>query len=129
MAALIPLAILPLAFLAAAGTLFLKRHRAPALWGLGAFALALAAGWWAIDQSRSSTAAIGFLFLPSYAAIAGTLAAAAASWRARPGTGFRVLGWLGLAVSIAIVAGLVIGGAQEIAKNRTRDAAYERSAR
>lgn len=128
-----PLAVLPLAFLSAVALLFVRRRHAPALYGLGAFVLAIGAGWWAIDQSRSSTAGIGFLFLPAVAAIAGALAAAGAAWRARERaearTGFAILGWLGLLASLAIVLSLVMGGVTEIAKNRARDSAYAHTRR
>ena len=61
--------LIPILFLAAAVILFVKRKRRGVGLAVIFFALAIAAGFWAIMQSRSSTAAIGVLFLPLVAVL------------------------------------------------------------
>lgn len=104
-----------------------KRHRGLAF-GVGLAVLTALIGLWAIFQSRSSTAAIGVLFLPFYAVFSGVFA-----WLHRHllGAGrkpWRWLGWLSLAVSLAVPAWLVYAGLETIALNRSRDAQHRASA-
>ena len=73
---------LPAAFLVGMGVLFFKKRRRGIAAGPGLFAASLAAGAWAILQSRASTSAIGFLFLPAASALAGALGWAFGTLRA-----------------------------------------------
>lgn len=124
MADLWPFAVLPLVFVGLITVQLWKRMLGPALTGLLAFVLVIGIGTWSILQSRSSTAGIGFLFLPPYAAIAGALANGAAILRSRPGIVRQISGWVGLLLSIAMAANLAVAGFKDIAKNRARDALY-----
>ena len=58
--------ILPLAFVAVLIQLLLKKRYRGLLLGLALFVATVLVGLWAVLQSRSSTAVIGILFLPSY---------------------------------------------------------------
>src|SRR5689334_9759594 len=71
---------------------------------LGCFLATLAAGTWHIMASRSSTAAIGYIFLPTLAAISGVIALAFGASRRRPAGAARVFGVAALIVAAAIPA-------------------------
>lgn len=71
---------------------------------LGCFLGTLAAGTWHIMASRSSTASIGFVFLPTLAAISGMIALGFGASRRRPAGAARVLGIVALIVAAAIPA-------------------------
>jgi len=101
-----------------------KRYRGLAL-AVSLCLLTMVVGVWAIFQSRSSTAGIGIVFLPFYGVFSGGMAwlyrqlvFAAQRW-------LRGLGWLSLAVSLAVPASLVYSGWQSIALNRSRDAQHQ----
>jgi hypothetical protein len=88
---------------------------------LGAVATA-AAGAWALVQSRSSTAGIGFIFLPMLASVTGMLVLAYAESRRAESPLFRGLGVAALvAASIPAIVELR-GGRASIARNASRDA-------
>jgi hypothetical protein len=87
------------------------------LWGLLAFAVTIAAGAWAILQSRSSTAGIGFLFLPLPACVS-----AFGGWLAQRFLGKSVpLLILGLALAAAPPLNLLRAGTLIIQKNSEGD--------
>ena len=113
---------LPIAYVAWMLALLIKRRPAGVALSMFAAAITFAVGTWEIRQSRSSTAAIGFVFLPTLAALAGGLAwLFAASRRADN----RTLRTLGVAALVAAALPAVIafrGGRSTIAKNATRDA-------
>ena len=90
-------------------------------------ALSLAIGAWAIFQSRSSTAAIGLLFLPFYALFASFMAWLFGNFRQHKNTLVRGIGWMSLLISIAIPAMLAFQGIESITKNRERDQQYQAS--
>jgi len=71
---------------------------------LGCFLATLAAGTWHIMVSRSSTASIGFIFLPTIAAISGVIALGFGASRRRAGSVARALGVVALIVAAAIPA-------------------------
>ncbi|HEX7979858.1 MAG TPA: hypothetical protein VF461_14720 [Gemmatimonadaceae bacterium] len=71
---------------------------------LGCFLATLAAGTWHIMASRSSTASIGFVVLPTVAAISGVIALGYGASRRRPGAVARVLGVVAVIVAAAIPA-------------------------
>jgi hypothetical protein len=71
---------------------------------LGCFLATLAAGTWHIMVSRSSTASIGFVVLPTIAAISGVIALGFGASRRRPQGLARVFGIVALIVAAAIPA-------------------------
>src|SRR5438105_7598331 len=116
---------LPIAFLVVLMVLSFRGGLRPALEGAAFFALAFIAGVWAIRQSLSSTAAIGYLFLPLMAMIVGLLGLASGYARSSPKKPNRVLGWSCFGAALLLVTMTVLDGAQTIHRNRTRDAAYD----
>jgi len=98
-----------------------KRYRGLAL-GLSLCVLTIVIGLWAIFQSRSSTAAIGILFLPIYALFSGGMAWLYRNLVHAEHKLLRWLGWLCLALALAVPAWLVYSGFETIALNRSRDA-------
>jgi hypothetical protein len=117
--------ILPLTLIA--GIVYLlvkKRYRGLGL-GLALFLTVLAAGWWAILQSHSSTAAIGILFLPFYGAFAGVIGWLSANLRLAEGKMRRGLGWALLVAAFGVPAFLVFQGFGSISLNAARDAKYK----
>ncbi|HZR25624.1 MAG TPA: hypothetical protein VFA59_18650 [Vicinamibacterales bacterium] len=89
----------------------------------------IALGWWAIMQSRASTAGIGIVFLPGIGGVSGLCAAAFGRWVADRRTGPRIAAWIALAASLGIVTLMWKGGVDTIAKNNTRDAQQQAYAR
>jgi len=99
-----------------------KEHRgfAPSL----AIATAtMVAGAWGIMQSRGSTAGIGFIFLPMWAAGAGGTALWAARLGQQPGPHTRLISAAILAASLVPAASSVVVGVREGTKNTASDAA------
>lgn len=101
-----------------------KRYRGLAL-AVSLCVLTILIGLWAIFQSRSSTAAIGILFLPFYGVFSGSMAwlhrqlvRAERSW-------LHGLGWFCLALALAPPGALVYSGLETIALNRSRDAQHQ----
>jgi hypothetical protein len=87
------------------------------------FAAAVAASTvWSIRQSLSSTAALGYLVLPSVSALAGLFGAAFARWRTSPDVARRIGAWLGLAGGLILVTLNMTAGA----KTRARESARNR---
>jgi hypothetical protein len=112
---------LPLAYVVAVAVLLLKRRGADVGISLVVAGITIAAGSWAILQSRASTAGIGFVFLPTLAALAGGLALAyGASRRARSGV-IRLLGATALLAAGAPAALALRDGVKTIARNAHRD--------
>jgi len=109
--------------------LFVRARRAGLLVSLVMCVATFAAGYWAIWQSRASTAGIGFLFLPSAAALSGGLALLFGRLRLHPLSALRTAGWLCLAASGALAGWIVVGGVQERAKNDERDRRQAESVR
>jgi LPXTG-motif cell wall-anchored protein len=112
---------LPIAFLAGMAVLFFRKRRRGIGEGLGLFAVCFAAGAWAILQSRASTAAIGFLFLPSVGAVAGALGWVSGNLRGAQALALRASGWVCLLAGLALPAWEIVGGAQTIALNQRCD--------
>src|SRR5256714_1362292 len=85
------------------------------------FALTILVGWWDITRSRSSTAGIGFLFLPLIAAVAGFGGLAFRRWR-RSTSGPQLIGaWVGLVCGIGVIVITLVEGRKTVAHNRVRD--------
>jgi hypothetical protein len=89
---------------------------------LGCFLATLAAGTWHIMASRSSTASIGFVFLPTLAAISGVIALGFGASRRQPAGAARVLGVVALIVAVAIPAVELFGVEETTSLNERRDA-------
>lgn len=112
---------LPIAYIAALIWCVVKRDRQGVLYSLGFAILAIATGVWAISRSRASTAAIGFLFLPALAAVAGLLGLLFGRWRTSSETPRKVIGFLAGAAGLFIIAANIASGSQTISKNKSRD--------
>lgn len=119
--------ILLLLIVVGAAYLLLKKRWRGFGWALGAFLLVVLVGIWAIFQSRSSTAAIGILFLPFYGLFAGVMAWLFANLRLAERRGWQVFGWFCLAASLALPVSLAYQGFNSIALNESRDAQYQAS--
>lgn len=113
---------LPLAYLAVLGALLFKKQSRGIAVSLLFFGVAVATGYWGITQSHSSTAGIGFLFLPSIATVAGFLGLAFGRFRRDPEPGIRVAAWLSMAAALALVSCNVAEGAKTRTRNQVRDA-------
>src|SRR5262249_51355968 len=129
MTALLLFLVPPAVLVVGMAVLFLKGHRRGIAEGLALFAVCCAAGAWAILQSRSSTAPIGFLFLPTFGAIAGALGWAFGALRGASARPLRAVGWVCLIAAFALPAWQIVAGRQTIQLNRQRDAAQEAHAR
>jgi hypothetical protein len=88
---------------------------------VGCFLATLAAGTWHILASRSSTASIGFVFLPTVAALSGVIALGFGMSRRRPVGAARMLGVVALIVAIAIPALELFAVAETRSLNHRRD--------
>ncbi len=97
-----------------------KRWRGLGL-ATGMFLSVIGIGLWSIFQSRSSTAAIGILFLPFYGLFAAVMAWLFGNLRGAARPLLRLLGWICLMLSLAAPAWLVTQGFQNIALNASRD--------
>ena len=101
-----------------------KRYRGLAL-GVSLCVLTILIGLWAIFQSRSSTAAVGILFLPFYAVFSGGMAWLYRNLMHSERKFLRGLGWLCLGLAVAVPGWLVYSGFDTIALNRSRDAQHQ----
>lgn len=112
---------LPIAFVVAWIVLLLRGPRAGLFIGLLSCCVTIAAGFWAISQSRASTAGIGILALPVFGSLAGALAWTFARFRVHSNKAARICAWLCLLASMGVAASFYRGGLQEQEKNRGRD--------
>lgn len=119
---LLTLLLAPLTYVAALVALWATRRRDALALSLAVFAATTAVGWWAISRSRSSTAAIGVIFLPTLAAVAGVLVLAYGSSRRTRDRTLRRLGIVALLAAIAPAATEVVRGRRIIERNAERDA-------
>ena len=113
---------IPLAYLVVILRLAVMKRDARGL-GLSLFffSASVTTGVWAILQSRSSTAGIGFLGIPLLGGLAGFLGLAFGRWRTDTEPARRIIGWLALAGALLLVSFNIAQGAQTRAKNRVRD--------
>jgi hypothetical protein len=118
---LLGLIVVPIAYLVIIVTLLAKRT--PRGVGVSLLFAAFAAGsaYWAITQSRSSTAAIGMLGLPFMGALGGFLGLAFGRWRSSPEHTHSLAAFLGLGGAVVLVAFNVREGTKTVAKNAVRD--------
>ena len=112
---------IPCAYLVVVVVLVFRGHARGIGLSLFFFAAAVATGVWAILQSRSSTAGIGFLFLPLLGVLAGFLGLAFGRWRLAPEPAKRAVAWVALAGALLLVSFNLVDGAQTRVKNRVRD--------
>lgn len=101
--------------------LLAQGRRAGLLVSLTMCLVTFGAGYWSIQQSRASTAGIGFLFLPSVAALSGALALLFGRMRRHPRLANQFAAWLSLLASVGLAGWLGVAGIQERAKNDERD--------
>ena len=120
--ALLMLAVLPV-FVIGMVKLFVAKRRNGLGLALIFFALTVATGFWAISKSRSSTAAIGIIFLPFYGSIAGVLGWAFGNLKDSAKWLMRLLGWVCLLGAAGIVVLLLVDGNKTVQRNAQRDAA------
>jgi hypothetical protein len=85
------------------------------------FAASVATGVWAILQSKSSTAGIGFLGIPLLGGLAGFLGLAFGRYRTSPEPARRIGAWIGLTAALILVGFNIAQGAQTRAKYRVYD--------
>lgn len=124
MAILLGLLVLPLAFLVLLVVLARRSCGRVAAVGAFFFVVAVAAGFWAIAQSHSSTAAIAIIYLPVLGVVAGLLGLGAARWRAAPDALSRSAGWLCLVGALAVVGSQLLEGSRSIRRDANADAQY-----
>jgi len=86
------------------------------------FVLFIVAGYSAISKSRSSTAAIGIIFLPFYGAVAGTLGWAFGNLKGSDKRPVRLLGWVCLLGAVSLVVLMIVDGRKTGQRNAQRDA-------
>lgn len=112
---------IPVAWLALLVSLVARKSRR----GIGIsvlfFVLAAGSAFWAITQSRSSTAGIGFLGLPFIGAIGGFLGLAFGRWRSSTDAGRSVGALAGLGGAVLLVAWNIREGTKTLATNEVRD--------
>lgn len=115
------LIVVPIAYLVIIVTLLARRT--PRGIGVSLVFALLAAGsaYWAITQSRSSTAGIGMLGLPFIGALGGFLGLAFGRWRSSPEHTHSLAAFLGLGGAVVLVAFNVREGTKTVAKNQVRD--------
>jgi hypothetical protein len=106
-------------------TLLVRRDPRGIVLSLLVSAATVATAIWSIDQSLSSTAAIGFIVIPMFGALGGFLALAFGRYRTSTEFSRRIGAWVGLACALALVSYNIYGGRQQISKNRSRDKTQE----
>lgn len=112
---------IPIALLALLVSLLVRKS--PKGIGISVLFFVLAAGsaFWAITQSRSSTAGIGLIGLPFIGAVGGFLGLAFGRWRSSTKPGHSVGALLGLGGAVLLIAFNVREGTKTTAKNRVAD--------
>ena len=121
MSSIAGLIVVPIAYLVLVVTLLAKKTANGVGVSLLFCVLAVGSAYWSITQSRSSTAAIGFIFLPFVGALGGFLGLAFGRWRSSPEHTHSVAAFLGLAGAVLLVAFNVREGTKTNAKNTVRD--------
>jgi hypothetical protein len=118
---LVGLVGVPLAYLVVLITLLVRRQPRGVALSVLFCAASVATGVWGITQSRSSTAGIGFLFIPLLGALGGFLALAFGRYRSSAESLRRFGAWAALAGALLLVAFNIGQGLQTKTKNRVRD--------
>lgn len=112
---------LPIAYLVVLISLLVRKDPRGLGLSLLFFAASVLTGVWAITQSRSSTAGIGFLGIPMLGALAGFLGLAFGRYRTSAEPARRIGAWVGLAGALVLLSFNIAQGAQTRSKNRVRD--------
>lgn len=112
---------IPIIYLVVLITLLVRKDPKGVALSLVFAAASVATEMWAITQSRSSTAGIGFLFLPLLAALGGFLGLAFGRYRSSPHSSQRLGAWAALVGALVLVSYSVTQGEQTKSKNRVRD--------
>jgi len=123
---LFPFLVLPVVYLVVLGNLAVKKSPRGIGISLLFLALAFGAGYWAITQSRSSTAALGFLWLPFVSVVVGFLGLAFGRWALGGADGAlrRTCGWVALAAAVVIVGVSMREGLRTRRRNVVREGSY-----
>lgn len=95
--------LLPITYLLVLALVIARRKRSAAMSSIVAVLAALTVGSWSIQRSHSSTAGIGYLFLPSAAAVVGAVALSIPLCRSGLSGPLRALGCVGLAATIGMI--------------------------
>jgi len=111
----------PIAWLAILISLLARKSPRGIVISVVFFVLAAASAFWAITQSRSSTAAIGLIGLPFIGAVGGFLGLAFGRWRSSTDAGRSVGALAGLGGAVLLIAWNIREGTKTIAKNEVRD--------
>ena len=115
--------ILPLILAGFCLKLFLtKRRQGLAIGGI-LFLMMLALGFWTVFQSRSSTAAIGIVFLPFYACLCGLLGWLFARYKNHSQFAMRIMAWAFLAANLILYSLWIRDAFQQQHKNNESDKA------
>lgn len=124
---LFPFLVLPIAYLVVLAVLAFRRSPRGIGTSLVFFVVAFASGYWAITQSTSSTASLGFLWLPFMCASVGFLGLAFGRWaRGRADEDpRRFLGRLALGGAVLIVGITIREGIRTREGNQAREARYQ----
>jgi hypothetical protein len=115
----------PIAYLVVLVILLVRRQPQGILLSLLIGAAVVVTGIWSINQSRSSTAGIGFIVIPMFGALGGFLGLAFGRYRTSTDVSWRIAAWLALGCALALSSYNIYGGRQEISKNRGRDITQE----
>jgi hypothetical protein len=118
---LLGIVVVPLAYVAVLIALLARRDPRGILISLVFGAAAIASAIWAIKQSRSSTAGIGYLGIPFIGAMGAFLGLAFGRWRSSTDGARRIAAWAGLAAGLLIVALNIVEGSKTRTKNSVRD--------
>ena len=116
------LIVVPIAYLVIIVTLLAKRTARGVGVSLLFCALAAGSAYWAITQSRSSTAGIGIIGLPFVGALGGLLGLAFGRWRSSTEHTHSLGAFFGLGGAVLLVAFNIREGTKTQAKNSGRDA-------
>jgi hypothetical protein len=102
---------------------YLYQARKPRGFALSVLFVVVAAvtALWAINQSRSDWASMGYFLVPGDAALAGILSLTFSRKKDAAVRDLRILAWLALAGSILIVVFNVVDGIHSISRNRAED--------
>jgi hypothetical protein len=118
---LLGIVVLPIVYVAILITLLVRRDPRGSLVSLIFGVAAIVSAVWAIQQSRSSTAGIGYLGLPFIGALGGLFGLAFGRWRSSTDAARRIGGWVGLGAALLIVALSIVEGSKTRANNAVRD--------
>ncbi len=123
MTILLPLLSPALVYFVVLVVLAMKKNTRGIATSLFFFLVAATVGYWSIVQSRSSTAALGFLWLPFLSAMVGFLGLIFGRWaRESPAREpRRILGWLALAASVVLVGFTAAEGLKTRTRSNWRD--------